>query len=210
MTLELKSIVDQCNARVLKYSDYYIKKLSELSQKYKIGETFEKHGYTQNWMLHEIYYSYLLAYSELVDDKNILELGTQTGAGTVCFLSHGRTRKVLTADVNTGHISKEVLMEKDILVRHLRNADECTDFKFSDFETIFVDIGHDGHQEERIHYKLMNEKFKGIVLWDDIELNDDMKFFWKNIVQPTSAIWTCQKIETHWHGGCGFGIVKYG
>lgn len=208
MTLELKNIVETCNAGVHKNESHYKQVLQALSEKYKIGETFEKHGYLKNWMLHERYYMYLLAYSSLVSDKNILELGTQTGAGTVCFLYPGR--RVLTADVNTGHISKEVLMEKYILVRHLRNADECTDFKFYDFDTIFVDIGHDGHQEERIHYKLMNEKFKGIVLWDDIELNDDMKFFWKNIVQPTSAIWTCQKIETDWHDACGFGIVKYG
>ena len=172
-----------------------------ISDKFKIGETFKFFGYEKNWMLHNNYYKYLISFCKILQPQRVLELGTQIGSGAAALSVYSRS--VVTADVNIGEISKEIYLSNKISVISLRTPQSCLNINFSPFELIFIDIGHDGIYEEQIHKKLLESKYKGIVLWDDILLNNSMKKFWNELDG------VILKTETNWHGECGFGICEY-
>lgn len=179
--------------------------IEKISMHYEIGETFKKHGYEKNWMLHNKYYKYLYAYASICDDIiHPLEIGTQTGAGIATILS-GRDFDDnflgTTCDVNISHVSQKVFEDNQINVVKLLTPESCVEQKFLNHDFIFVDAGHDGEIEFKIHQRLISLGWNGIVLWDDINIDDRMRKFWNKINNP--------KIETDWHDECGFGIVSY-
>lgn len=185
--------------------------IEECSLCYGIGEAFRKGGYSRNHMLDKenLYYAYLMAYSSLFNPDHPLEIGAQTGAGIASIMyGHGEEKCIgVTCDVNILEISDEVsnayLDGKNyIKIIHLKDRLDCVNLDFNKYDFIFIDIGHDGDVEYQIHQKLLEIKWKGIVFWDDIKLDHRMIDFWNKI--------TNQKIETDWHGKCGFGIVAYG
>jgi hypothetical protein len=72
--------------------------------------------------------------------------------------------------------------------------DVCHEYPF-----IFIDVDpHDGIQETKMIQKLVDKKYKGYVLLDDIHLNQAMQNFWDSI--PV----TVRKVDLteigHWSG----------
>jgi predicted O-methyltransferase YrrM len=169
------------------------------SNKYGIVESYKKNfGWGENWMVTSKYFRALASYVQCFDSKNILELGTQTGASAVALSKYGA--KVDTYDISDKNLASGILNHPDISFKKLVTPDEFLSFDLKKYDLIFFDIDHSGFLEEKFHQKLVNE-YQGICFYDDIFFNTNMKFFWNGIQQT--------KIELDWHVA-GFGMVSYG
>lgn len=193
-----------CDDLVLNREDYNTGQIVlDVSERFDIGNTFKKHRYQKNHMLENLYYRYLLAFCEIYKPNHVLELGTQVGSGAAALsIFSGR---VTTADVNTTEVSKKVWDALNIEVKTLKKPDDCLDFDFNEYDLVFVDIDHNGYLEAKLNDIFIEEKFQGVVFWDDIRLNSNMEKFWNNI----NLLNVIGRTETNWHSECGFGITKY-
>jgi hypothetical protein len=63
-----------------------------------------------------------------------------------------------------------------------------------------LDIDHEYHNEIQIYHTLANRGWKGIIVCDDIHLNDPMKRFWDEVSHPKIDI-------TKYGHGSGTGVI---
>lgn len=197
----LEVLKNLCEVYVEDHVNHDILKM--ISDIYDIEKTFKKHGYKDYLMFNNNHYKYLIAFIDEYMPAYPLEIGTQVGASAACLLSVADyvDFKLRIADVNKTEISEKILNDPRVDFYHCEDKNSCVYMDFSKHDFIFVDIGHDGIVEWKIHQMLVNTKWKGVVFWDDIKLDHRMEVFWKKIEN--------QKIETNWHDDCGFGIVLY-
>lgn len=150
----------------------------------------------RQFVLKNNYYWGLAAYVDLCKTKNVLELGTCTGSSAFVMCCAGA--KVDTYDIND--MWQMPYCPENLTCYMADDSRYINSVNLSQYDMIFVDIDHMGKEENKLHDKFVKE-YKGIVFYDDIWLNDEMLYFWKNIEQEKE---TCM-----WHGASGFGIVKY-
>ena len=143
------------------------------------------------------YYWGLAAYIELYNVKYVLEFGTCTGSSAVIMSQAGSA--VDTYDLNdiwqlpgcpdnvTCFIAEDV--------RYIHSV------SLEPYDMIFVDIDHMGVEERNLHHKFIKEEYKGVVFYDDIWFNTEMREFWDSIDQ--------EKQSCFWHKTSGFGVVRY-
>jgi hypothetical protein len=64
------------------------------------------------------------------------------------------------------------------------------EFRIGDYKTdpellkspfIFIDVSHDGKLEREIYQYLCDNNYKGFTVWDDINLNPEMRSFWADV-----------------------------
>lgn len=67
---------------------------------------------------------------------------------------------------------------------------------------IFLDVNHDGIYENLLYNFLKSVNWKGVLVLDDINLNDEMRDFWRNIKEEKWDITS----KGHWSGT---GIVNF-
>jgi len=158
------------------------------------GQKFPEH--LVRYMKFTPYYKALAAYIKLYDIKNVLELGTCTGLSALGMSLYAES--VTTCDITAEPYLLNEEIEKKRNIKPLI-IEDCLDYINDDYDMIFVDIDHSGKMEPFIHQRIQ-EKFKGIVFYDDIFMNDEMSKFWANIKE--------EKIHTFWHR-CGFGLVRH-
>jgi hypothetical protein len=65
-----------------------------------------------------------------------------------------------------------------------------------DAPMMMLDTNHDGTFEREFVRELMRLEYRGIVLCDDIHLNDEMKQFWESIALPKVDLTSVG----HWSG----------
>ena len=120
----------------------------------------------------------LLAFisNQLKDNSTIYDLGTYKGFSALA-LSANKNVNVITYDI--------VDVENNINMTHIPNIKFVTKDAYLDVDkfinspVIMLDIDpHDGIQETNIINKLVEVRYKGIVICDDIHLNQGMKLFW--------------------------------
>jgi hypothetical protein len=140
------------------------------------------------------YYWGLAAYIDLYQVKRVLEFGTCTGASAVVMCEAGAT--VDTYDV----ADKWSVGLPANLNRHVVEPEAIFDLPLDQYDMIFVDIDHTGNEEQMLHEKFVRE-YHGVVFYDDINLNDQMRAFWEAIQQD--------KAGCGWHATYGFGLVRY-
>lgn len=135
-----------------------------------------------NNMLHDLncrpgieHYKLLCYISKLYNNEILIELGSWIGAGALS-LSYNPNNYVITYDVVE---YLELLMLPKNLERRLGDYKKSSDILKSPF--IFVDLLHDGSLEMEVYNYLTVNKFKGITMWDDIYLNNDMDMFWSSV-----------------------------
>lgn len=154
----------------------------------------------RRFVLHHNYYWGLAAYVDLFKPKRVLEFGTCTGASAVVMARAG-------AVVDTWDLSDEFRHQAGDFPENVNcNIAETPEairdvIDSSLYDIIFVDIDHMGEEEQRIHEWLLEKRYRGLVFYDDIKLNEQMKTFWDGIEQ--------EKHECEWHGASGFGLVRY-
>ncbi len=145
------------------------------------------------------YYRCLPAYIKSFGIKNVLELGTCSGASALAMSTFAS--KVKTVDITDQFlVSKSVFEGTNVEFLNVEISPLVLEVSTEGFDMIFIDISHSGHEEEALHRKLEKE-YNGLVFYDDIFFSEAMLKFWNGIKQD--------KIETTWHHQFGFGIVRY-
>ena len=137
---------------------------------------------TQNTnMVHDIYqqpgmehYRLLCYLSTLFENQTLYEIGTWIGAGTTC-LAYNRDNHVISYDI----VYNVDCVQADNIEYRIGDFRKDKNLLSSPF--IFIDVEHNGTLEREIYKYLIVNNYKGITLWDDINLNPQMKGFWRDI-----------------------------
>lgn len=129
----------------------------------------------------EEHYRLLLFLSKLYKNTVISDIGTNKGASAVA-LSENESNEVISIDIedvkdkewtnkpnNCNFIIADILHDENIFKKVLES------------KLIFLDIDHLYTNEIRIYKKLIENKWKGVLICDDIHLNLEMKRFWEEV-----------------------------
>ena len=132
-------------------------------------------------MVHDIYqqagtehYRLLCLMSTWFNNTTIYELGTWIGAGTIC-MAYNKTNRVVSYDIDY----RVDLMRLPNMEFRLGDYKKDPELLKSPF--IFVDVSHDGTLEREIYKYLCDNNYKGLTVWDDINLNPEMRSFWADV-----------------------------
>jgi predicted O-methyltransferase YrrM len=138
------------------------------------------------------------------DGSSLVDIGTYFGLSAVALASNPKCT-VKTYDIYD-HITED---STAFTVKNLENVEYCLKDCMDDGDVlaaakvIILDVDpHDGAQETDIMAKLRAVGFKGIVILDDINLNEKMKAFWSEIPERKLDITS----YGHWSGT---GIVYF-
>jgi predicted O-methyltransferase YrrM len=127
----------------------------------------------------------LLAYiAKQYDGKTLADIGTFAGFSAVA-MSINPSNTIISYDISD-QIPNMVTTAKSIQNINIRikNIIESTE-ELKECPFIFCDIDpHDGVQEMKFVRSLIKTNYKGIVMFDDINLNPSMKSFWDWVPVP--------------------------
>lgn len=130
----------------------------------------------------------LLAYisSQLPPNSTVYDIGTYLGYSALA-LSYNSQVKVITYDI-TDHLTPE---RKEVLRSHpnieYRIGDCINDAHdiVKNTKVVLIDVDpHDGIKEANILSSLVRNDFKGLIIFNDIQLNQEMHDFWTNLNIP--------------------------
>lgn len=122
----------------------------------------------------------LLAYISKRQKKGavVCDLGTYKGLSALA-LAYNKHVEVHTYDPSDIALYKRIPEEVDNITFHEMKAQDDIDF-IAKADFIFLDVDpHDGDQEIEIVELLIKKGYEGMILCDDIHLNENMKRFWK-------------------------------
>lgn len=139
----------------------------------------------------------LLAYlSETLECSKIVDIGTYLGYSAVA-LSYNDQKHVYSYDIFDWFPGEGTTAESKSNIT-LFVGDYMSDFSeiIKDTDLIMIDIDHTGATETEIMNVLRKKQYKGLVLLDDINLNDEMREFWKAIPEKKVDI----SDVGHWSG----------
>ncbi len=144
----------------------------------------------------------LLRYLASQVDTDIVELGTHAGTGSLA-LALGTKKIVHTFNVRDQFTSYPLKNIKRYIgeIFQLGLAElmlQC--------DLVFLDTAHNGPFEKKVYTYLVEQRYKGILLLDDIFYNDSMHKFWKGISTLKYNI----TYLGHGFRNCGTGIVDFG
>lgn len=146
------------------------------------------------------HYRLLVYISYLYENEQLLDVGTAQGHSCLS-LSQNKNNKIITYDIEPKtHV--DFINYHNIEIKTLdinkEDADIINSSKFISFD---IDP-HDGEQELNFYKKLIDINYKGIIICDDINLNDGMKNFWNKIYHEKYDITEIG----HWSGT---GLVNF-
>lgn len=122
----------------------------------------------------------LLAYiSTLYNNTILYDVGTYRGCSALA-LSYNKTNTIKSFDIDN---FREIDNNLNNIKWYISNFLEQTTEEIHSSPFIMLDIDHTGITEQKILDFLLENKWKGMLLLDDIYLNEHMKNFWKNIKQ---------------------------
>ena len=147
----------------------------------------------------------LLSYiSSLYTDITICDVGTKHGLSAIALASP--TNKVYSYDLEDKLDDQIKEVASDInctfLLENCLETEENRERLLSS-DIVMLDTDHDGGFEEDFYSFLKTNNFSGILLLDDIRLNDPMKCFWNSITEPKFDI-------TKYGHFSGTGLVSFG
>lgn len=158
-------------------------------------------GCPKNWFYLDAgkeHYRLLTYISTLFTGQTLLDIGTFKGSSAIA-LSHNPKNRVISFDVEKyPDIAKISIANLQFKIENVLNDKNL--IISSPF--IMLDTYHDGTFEHKFHDTLLSIKYKGIVMYDDIYLNEPMKKFWNSITSEKYDI-------THIGHWSGTGIVQY-
>lgn len=136
------------------------------------------------------HYRLLMYISSLYNNQILFDIGTNKCMSSIA-LSYNNLNKIKTFDI------LRVLPENPIInnIEYII-GDSTKDKDLSETPFIFLDVDHDGIYEKIFYDRLKQINWNGILLLDDIHLNDHMKDFWNGIREKKYDI---TKIG-HWSG----------
>lgn len=111
--------------------------------------------------------------------KDVIDAGTFMGLSAHCLASNKNAR-ITSYDIDDSHLREEWISHNNIVFKKMPVLDDLDHVLKSDF--IFLDIDpHDGIQEKVFSDKLIENKYTGVVLCDDIYLKQAMFDWWKSL-----------------------------
>lgn len=116
--------------------------------------------------------------STLFNDSVILDVGSQYGASALS-LSYNQTNKVVSYDIVDFGVSEIKKSNIEWKVMDFRD-DETIDYEKVKMIVIDVDP-HDGIQEKEMIEFLMEKKWSGVLIFDDIHKDNSMNQFWDSL-----------------------------
>ncbi|MDA8138503.1 MAG: class I SAM-dependent methyltransferase [Desulfobacteraceae bacterium] len=141
----------------------------------------------------------LLAYlSTLCNNRILFDVGTLKGYSALA-MSYNPANRVISYDIEN---------LKDIHgVDELKTIEYCIgnvldDPRLLSSPLILLDTYHDGTFEHQFYQHLKKNKYKGVLVLDDIHLNEPMEKFWNSIEEPREDVTELG----HWSGT---GIVDF-
>lgn len=142
------------------------------------------------------HYRLLVYISTLVCNEILFDIGTNKCMSALA-LSYNKSNKVKSYDLIRLLPENPEIENIDYIL-----GDSTKDTDLSKCPIIFLDVDHDGLYEDVLYRHLKSIEWKGLLLLDDIHLNDAMKKFWDNISEDKYDI---TKLG-HWSGT---GIVNF-
>lgn len=126
------------------------------------------------------HYKLLMYVSQIFDNAIFLDIGTNMGASALA-LSKNKTNFIRSYDVQ--HFKEvEYILEPNI---KFINNDLLKEEVFNDTiqtsSLILLDTLHDGIYEKLFYDVLVKSEFQGLLMLDDIKLNQPMYDFWDSI-----------------------------
>ena len=136
------------------------------------------------------HYRLLIYISNLLDNVTIFDVGTNKCMSALALSSNPLNR------VKSFDIIK--LLPENPIVDNIEYilGDSTKDLDLLKSPIIFLDVDHDGTYEDIFYNHLKSINWKGILILDDIHLNEPMKKFWEIITEEKYDI---TKIG-HWSG----------
>lgn len=149
----------------------------------------------------ENHYS-LLAYLSLIrDNQVIVELGTHHGTSSLAMSINSST-KIITYDIADRYGIRQQPKNVDRRIGDIFKLNEAAVLLSADI--IFLDTAHEGPFEWKVYNFLIENKYQGILVLDDIHWNKPMKEFWAGITN------TKFDVTDIGHGICPDGIAGTG
>lgn len=161
----------------------------------------------------EEHYKLLAYYSTLFDGQIIFDIGTMRGLSALA-LSYNKKNTVMTFDIvdcvdgHQGLFKKSPKQRENVYFLIMDLFQDETRNKWKSLllssPLIMIDIDpHAGQLEYEMYLWLEKEKYKGMILYDDIHLNGGMKDFWSKI--PNNS----KEDITNLGHYSGTGIIKF-
>lgn len=144
----------------------------------------------------------LIRYLASKINTNVIEIGTHCGTSAFA-MSIDTQYDIITYDIMNVKLNdfSDVKNIKFHITEFMNHAENKETILKSDM--IFIDAPHNGDYELSCYNWLIENNYEGIVVWDDIHLNQPMKNFWDNV--------THEKIDVTNYGHItGTGIVLFG
>lgn len=125
----------------------------------------------------------LIRYLASQINSNIVEVGTHAGSSAIA-MSLDTKYTVLTYDI-VEMKGKDYDYIKNIVFRltEYQKDSEYLEFILNS-KMIFIDAPHNGLFERELYAWLKEKEYKGMTVWDDIHLNEDMVSFWNDVDLP--------------------------
>lgn len=129
----------------------------------------------------------LLAYFSLkYNDSTLLDIGTYKGCSALA-LSYNPTNKITSFDIREGLKRLHSVPDNVECV-----IDDCSKKQYKDLilssPFIMLDTDHDGVFEIYFHKYLQDIEYKGLLMIDDIKLNEPMVNYWNSIKEEKHDI----------------------
>jgi predicted O-methyltransferase YrrM len=136
------------------------------------------------------HYRLLMYVSTLYNNEVIFDVGTNKCMSALA-LSYNKSNRVKTFDIVK-------LLPENPNVDNIEYilGDSTKDIDLEKCPVIFLDVDHDGIYEDIFYDCLKSINWKGILILDDIHLNDPMKKFWNRIEEKKYDITNIG----HWSG----------
>lgn len=126
------------------------------------------------------HYQLLAHLSTRFQDATFFDIGTLKGYSALA-LSYNNANRVISYDIAD---FKELSLAEQLsnIEYRIGNALDAPELLSSDM--ILLDTAHDGEFEAQVYAFLRQHRYRGLLLLDDIHLNDPMKQFWAGIDMP--------------------------
>jgi predicted O-methyltransferase YrrM len=121
------------------------------------------------------HYRLLMHISTLYNEETLFDIGTNRCMSAMA-LSHNPSNKIKSYDIVQVLGENPKIPNVEFL---LGDSTEDEDIKSTRF--IFLDVDHDGLYEDKFYAFLKRIEWKGILVLDDIHLNEPMMGFWNGI-----------------------------
>ena len=136
----------------------------------------------------------LLAYiSQQYDNSLLLDIGSYKGCSALA-LSYNKSNIIKSFDIVNSVNLAEIPDTIEFLLGDITD-DQYVDMILSS-PFIMLDTAHDGSFERKLHSHLQNINWKGLLLLDDIYLNNEMKEYWQSITEDKYDV----SKYGHWSG----------